>query len=352
MRGRLLALLMMVVLTATGCGRLPAEERSFAVALGISASAGVWEVTARIPSYQQEGGYVTLAARGASLGEAMALLNAAAPMRLHYGQLRMIVFSRELAESPDFPGVLHALAARPDVRLQASLCVTEDNMTDLMDSLEPQTGTRLSKSIETLLETRLNLGVVPDATLSNLRRMGERQGAVLISVALEKEPANTVPGMDAPAGVQAAKGAGETQFAGGWMIGKDGMVRGQLTALDQQLLALMEGNLRKGMLALPEGAVMLLDASSRIKFQEGQGVCEVRIRYSAADLLKDEMERSLSDALSGVTDKLAAAGCDALGIGRRVIASCATIKEWHDLRWKERYPALQWKITVEAVPAV
>lgn len=340
----------MVVLLAAlllgGCSALPGEERAFAVVLGISESGGVWEAGARIPTYQTGGGYLTLSARGTSLGEALALLNASAPMELHYGQLRMLLFGKELAASGRFPEVLRALAARGEVRAQAALCVTEDNVLDVLDALEPATGSRLSKSLESLMASRQVVGVVPCITLSDWLRMGERQQAVLMNAALENAD-NAAPGMDAAAGEQAAKAAGKVQLSGGWLVNNGGHVKGSLTTMEMQLLALVQGELHQGTLSLPEGTATLLAASSNVELKGSAVQVRLRVRYSASDLTEEGLTQALLSALHGLTGKLAAAGCDALGIARQAIARCADMAQWHAMNWSEKYPALEWRFVVE-----
>ncbi len=317
--------LLLVVLLLTGCAALPEEDRAFAVVLGMDREGDAWRTWARIPSYQQEGGYLTVSAQGGSLGEAMAQLEAAAPMALHFGQLRMMVFSRALAESGDFPGVMDVLASRNGVRRQAALAVTEHDMASLMDGLEPPTGTRLSKSLEAMMAVRREQGLIPDITLSGLRRMGERQQPVLMGIALED-------GM---------------QLSGGWLLGADGRLQGSLTAADQQLLSLLSGIFRQGTLSLGEGTLSVTEADSRVRLMDGEAVCSVRLRYTSSSFSEEGAAQRLDAALSALTAKLAAARCDALGLGRQAMTGCADIEAWRRLDWQARYPALRWRFDLQ-----
>ena len=317
--------LLLVVLLLTGCAALPEEDRAFAVVLGMDREGDAWRTWARIPSYQQEGGYLTVSAQGGSLGEAMAQLEAAAPMALHFGQLRMMVFSRALAESGDFPGVMDVLASRNGVRRQAALAVTEHDMASLMDGLEPPTGTRLSKSLEAMMAVSREQGLIPDTTLSGLRRMGERQQPVLMGIALEN-------GM---------------QLSGGWLLGADGRLQGSLTAADQQLLSLLSGIFRQGTLSLGEGTLTVTEADSRVRLMDGEAVCSVRLRYTSSSFSEEGAAQRLNDALSALTAKLAAARCDALGLGRQAMMGCADIEAWRRLDWQARYPALRWRFDLQ-----
>lgn len=339
--------IMLSVLLLSGCSALPAEDKAFAVALGISENAGIWEISARVPVYQTGGGYLTLSAKGNSLGEGMALLNASAPMELHYGQLRLMVFSESVARRESFPELLRALSARGEVRPQVALAVTSDNVLDVLDALEPATGSRLSKSLETLLETRKKTGTAAIVTLDEWQRMGERQQAVLLNVAMEPEQTGQIQGMDTTAGELSVRGAGKVQFSGGWMTNAAGKVQGALSAAEMQLLALLKNDLHQGTLTLPEGTLTLLDADSQLTLEQEGILCKLRVQYSAASMTEEGVQAALITDLRSLTGKLAAAGCDALGMARKAMLGRTTMEDWRKLAWPERYPALTWRFVIQ-----
>lgn len=339
--------ILLSIMLLSGCSALPAEDRAFAVALGISENAGLWEVGVRVPVYQTGGGYMTLSAKGSSLGEAMALLNASAPMELHYGQLRLMVFSESTARRTSFPELLRALAARGEVRPQAALAVTRDNVLDVMDALEPATGSRLSKSLETLLEAREKTGVAAIVTLDEWQRMGERQQAVLLNVAMEPGQSGALQGMNATAGELPVQGAGKAQFSGGWMMNAEGKVQGTLSAAEMQLLALLKDELHQGTLTLPEGTLTLLDTNSKLTLEQDSIRCKLRVQYSAASMTEEGVQAALISALQALAGKLSAAGCDALGIARKAVLGCSTAEDWRQMTWPEQYAALAWHFVIQ-----
>lgn len=315
--------LLAVVLAAmllTGCAALPGEERSFAVVLGLDWQNGSWHAGARIPTYKNGGEYATVTAEGTSLGEALGMLNAAAPMELHYGQLRLLVLSEALAETQPVPELFKALAERGEVRPQAAVCVTAEKIKDLLDAMEPSAGSRLSKSVEAMLQARQDQGVLPECTLSSLIRMGERQHAVLLNAELEDKA---------------------VQLSGGWMTNGHG-VTGSLTKAETQLLSLLMGRLKQGTLALEGGTVTLLDTDCSIRLKGNAAHCMVRLRYGASTMTEEGVRQAITAALQGMTAKLADAGCDALGLGRQAMLACADMTAWRELNWPERYPSLEW----------
>lgn len=345
---RSLTVMLLSMLLLTGCSGLPAEDRCFAVVLGLSEHAGIWEASARVPTYQTGGGYLTLAARGRSLGEAMALLNAAAPMEMHYGQLRLIVFSAEIAQQPSFEEVLQALSARGEVRPQAVIAVSNDPVKDVLDALEPATGSRLSKSLETMMDARERSGVTQLETLDGIGRMGVRMQPVLMNIEMSPGTESLPSGMQGTAGEQPAEGTGKVQMAGGWMTADSGEVKGTLSAAEMQLLSLLRGKLRQGTLSLARGTLTLLDADAEVKLDEDGVLCRVNVRYSAAFMTEEGVQQELISAMQGLMSRLAAAGCDALGLGRKLMLECLTMEEWYSRNWPAEYPSLKWRFVVNA----
>lgn len=329
----------------SGCTVLPAEERAFAVCLGLGKNGDTWEACARLPTYTAPGEYVTVSAKGQSLAEAMTLLDAAAPIRVHYGQVRMVILTRELASGAAFRQVMDALSRLNEFRGEARLCVTEEPLTSMMDALTPQSGTRLSKYLEVMTASRIGLGVAPDTRVSDVWRMGQRQSPLLADIALASQQQTTL-GMDASAGALSADGL-DIQLAGAWMLSLDGRVTGRLTAEENQLVQLLRGTLHKGALMLPSGSLTIIDGSSRIYAYQNTVRCHVRLRYrDAQGYTPDGIRDAIVQVGQAVLGKLAAASCDALGIGRRMIRWCPDEQAWQALSWPERYPQLQWEIIV------
>lgn len=171
--------LLLICLFCAGCSALPPEERAFCVVLLVDGGAQECTVRVRIPTYQQNGGYQTLSATGATLTDALRTLESAAPMRLHWGQLRLIVLSRAWAAEIPIVRTLSDLSGVENLRLHASVAVTEEDTTALAEKLVPESGTRLSKSIDVMVQARHEQGVIPTCAASVLLRFGSRQSPVL-----------------------------------------------------------------------------------------------------------------------------------------------------------------------------
>ncbi|MGN0793465.1 MAG: hypothetical protein ACI4MG_03200 [Aristaeellaceae bacterium] len=323
-------ILILCALLLTACTALPAEERSFAVALGLDRQDGRWTAFARIPSYQTEGGYITVMGEGDTLEAALASADAVSPIQLHLGQLRMVVFSAALARSDDFALTVNTLAGRHDLRLDAQTAVTDADMRALMDALSPATGTRLSKSLDLLAETRVEQGTTLPAALSDVIRMGERQSPVLMGMTLTDDGAD---------------------ISGAWPVGDDGRVTQPLSAAETQLLALMLGRLTTGTLSLAEGTVRLTSAEVEIDLAQPilqDASVRILLRCTATPLTEEALSRAVATACLGVLNRLSGMGCDALGLARQAIAHVEDMDEWHELDWANRYRDIVWSVSVGA----
>lgn len=323
---RLMTLLALLLLT--GCTALPAEERSFAVALGFSRSGAAWMAHARIPTYQTGGGYMTVSGEGDTPGAALAALDAACPMELQTGQLRLVVFSAELAQSGDFAAALEELRCRGELRMDAYAAVTETDMQTLMDAMKPLTGARLSKSLDVLMETRSSQGTVAACRLREFLETGERQQQVVAAMRLED---------------------GAIALSGGWPISADGRASQRLNPEETQLLALMQGRLTQGTLTLAEGVVRLTGVTAETEVAQPlmhQASVRLSMAVSASPLTEDALGQAVATACLGLLNRLSAMGCDALGLGRQVILHVQDMAEWRELDWPARYRELEWSVSV------
>lgn len=327
---KLAVIILAAVLLCTSCAALPEEERAFAVVLGVGGGPGSWSVFARVPTYQSGGGYATVRGQGETLEAALANLDAASPVQFHPGQLRLIVFSQELARSEAFAGAVEVLAARHDLRMDAALAVTADDLAALMEGFKPATGSRLSKSLDSAMEARITQGTLIPAPLSVIRQMGERQSPVLMNAALND---------------------GSASLSGCWPVGAGYRVSEPLKEEDTRLLALLLGTMHRGTLTLPEGAVRLSGAKAKATLSlptMQEAAVHVTLNCASAPVTGKEVSRSAATAFLSLLKRLSAMGCDALGLGRQAILHAEDMAHWHALNWPQRYADMAWTVSVSA----
>lgn len=315
------------------CAVLPAEERCFVVALCMDASDGQVSLAARVPGYRSPGDYETVEATGATLSDALAQLEAAAPMQLHYGQVRLVVASEKMAAAGLLLPALRELSEQPFFRGDAVVCISEKEPKSVCDALNPLTGTRLSKSLDILLETRREQGVILCHSLSDTLLMGGRQCPTAVALDVqeaEKKEDSTV------------------QMEGVWLMDGSGVAGQKLTGPQTQVLALMAGKLEKGNIMLGNTALALRNIRVRLSISQGQPFLQLSVKHGQTAFSDAEIAGMLEQEVEQVLHLLAANNCDALGLARQLISRYPTANSWQAAQWKNLYPQLSWRIEASA----
>lgn len=173
-------------------------------------------------------------------------------------------------------------------------------------------------------------GVIPTCAASVLLRFGSRQSPVLCGAE------STAEGL---------------LLSGAWLTDADGLVRDFLTPEETQILLLMQGELTRTQLLLPEHAIHLTETSTSIRLKENTAVCRVNLRYDRADLTPQAVSAETAQACLDVLNRLQAAGCDALGLGRKAIWSAWSMSDWRNSDFPARLQNLRWTVEVRSEPA-
>lgn len=323
---------MLLLLSLTGCSLLRGAERSFAVVLCIDHVDGEWHTCVRIPTYQSSGEYASLEATGSTFAAAMTALDHIAPMQLHFGQTRAIIFGEELARSSEMAHVLNSLFQLRDLQRDAILMVTPDDIVTLNQALNPASGTRLSKSLDELIATRLQQGVIPMITLNDVLRFSDRQALFAAKACL---PDASTSNNDM------------LQLSGCYAFNANHRSVLLLDSAECQQLLLMLGQWKRGVYATDDLILRVAEASSKVKLLPP--VISVNVAMQMADpLASPEKEaRQIQSLLNKLCAKLASAHVDALGIGRQAARFFASQEDWTNADWPSIYEQLSWQINVD-----
>ena len=79
--------------------------------------------------------------------------------------------------------------------------------------------------------------------------------------------------------------------------------------------------------------------------------CRVNLRYDRADMTSQAVSAETAQACLDVLKRLQAAGCDALGLGRKAIWSAWSMSDWRDSDFPARLQNLRWTVEVRSEPA-
>lgn len=322
--GWLLALLML----CGGCARLPGEERSFVVALCVDADETGWHMAARVPSYQEAGHYLTVEARADTPQLAWSRLDAAAPMRLHPGQMRLLAVGSRAASGEGLWELLSMLQGMPELRREAVLLVTDDEIGQVCSALEPLTGTRLSKSLDALIRTRREQGVITGTTIGECIWMADRQAPVMgVLTAAPGERPSVMLGASA-------------------LVDAEGRVTARIDEEQTKWLQLLQGKWRRGSLTADGTVLRVNDAAVSIQWEGETAQIRVKLMTAQPQETPEALERAAAREILAVAERLTAAGCDALGLARQAILRFDTQQAWLEADWPEAYRNLKWQVDV------
>ncbi len=321
---KLRALLLFALMMCTSCTALPREERAFAVALCVE-KADAWRVHGRIPTYQADGGYLTLSGEGETLTDALSAMEAAAPMHIHLSQLRLIVLHASLAQSDAFSTALKTLSARPDMRFQCVLAMTDADARAVADALVPSSGERLSKAIDVLLSSHAEQGHILPLCLGDAVRMGLRQTPLLTAIRLTD---------------------GGLSLDGAYALDTGFRMGMPLTEQEVMLLALLRGDAAEVTLADASIRVHRIHADIRLAEALDQARADISLRILPPGTPSDALSQQLADAYAALLNALSHSGCDPLGLGRQAIMQAASAADWQSLGWPDALRRLTWTVRV------
>ena len=315
-------LILVLALCCTSCSALPAEERAFAVALCVEKTGAEWQVQSRIPAYKTGGKYLTVTGKGPTISAALTDMDASAPMKVTLSQLRLLVLNAGLGQTGAIPEALLALSSMLDVRPQCHVAVTEASSDAVMEALTPETGARLSKMLDVLLEARIEQGAILSTKLADVIRMGDRRSPVLMRLQLSEK---------------------KLDLSGAWPMRMDGHLTQPLPAEDTVLLSFLTGDTKEARMTFPDGTAMVRDVSVTACLSDDQRTAHVTLtlQMGESSFTAAQLEELLADALVKLLSHLSAEGCDVLGLGRK-----AALHQSVGVGWPEAYREIRWEVSV------
>lgn len=365
MAKRLLCLLLCIfALTMAGCSN-DLSRSLMILTMGIDLNEKGVTVSVKAPDYgaagkddaagggeKSEEAYFTLSVTGKTWEDAMNLLNAAAPRRLRFGQVREIVVSLDTARSGQLARLLAQADVLQNVRTHARVIICQGSAADFLKNQKSVIGKRLSAYLDVTLSTLREKGYIPTATLSSLLRdLNSVWRDPLIACAAfpadQHAPADQRADgqpVDLLSGELGVTGASMGEYVGALALGSDGG-HALLTGYEVQLYHLLTGQV-SSMATGVDGQFfdVLPRGKSRMRLEKADG-CDVlclylpvTVDYSAfreaptADIA-GQLQRE-AEALLG---KLQACGCDALGYGALAAREYSSLFDFAAANWPARY---------------
>ncbi len=377
---KLLPLLLAACMLLGGCNNhAQVENQAFVLVMGLDRTEdGQLAMSAQIPriagnatSADGSGGssgYAQMRVTGANYEEALERLDWIAPRDLNPAQLKLVVLSRELAESPDCPALIDHLARTERLFTATRVVVCEGSAEEFVSKIQPTVGTRLSTDISALFEHCIGRGFTPRSRLADLYYlMNSVYCDPMIGYAVLGPKAKSADDPDDDSGAGEAQEAsalsgelmdlsdeyesdipmrfiGAALFRDGRMCGVlDGQQTVCANLLQNELDSFYYGFGDTSVEIIPEGFIHL-----RVDTDAEPPVLRVRGKLSlAAEELEIDvaaLTRRLNEDMEATIRAAQRLGVDPFGFAEAAARHFATIDDWVRYGWRERY--------VEATPDV
>ena len=376
---KLLLPLLAAAMLLTGCSHhAQVENQAFLLVMGLDRTAdGQIEMTVQIPriagnSQSADGGesaggssnYALMSVMGANYEEAIERLDWVSPRDLNPAQLKLVVISRDLAESDDCPGLINHISQTERLFTATRVTVCEGSAKEFVSAIQPTVGTRLSTDISAMFDHYIGRGFIPRSRLADLYYlMNSVYSDPMASYAVlepaaqagdsgeEAQPAAALSGDPAVLSSQfesdiPTRYLGAAVFSEGRMRG---ILDGTQTICANLLLNELESffyNVDEASVELiPEGTVKL---SVDLQSEPIRLSVKCKLSLSAEELPVDTaaLTRSLTSDIEGTIRTAQRMGVEPFGFAEAAARQFSTIEDWVRYDWKRRYSNAQIDVDI------
>ena len=380
MKRFLLLPLLAAALMLGGCSHhAQVENQAFLLVMGLDRAAdGQIEMSVQIPrisgnnqSADGEGNsggasnYAQMSVTGVNYEEALERLDWASPRDLNPAQLKLVVISRDLAESPDCPELINHISQTERLFTATRIAVCEVSAKDFVSSIQPTVGTRLSTDISAMFDHYIGRGFIPRSRLADLYYlMNSVYSDPLTSYAV-LEPAVSSGDDAADATQSAAALTGEpAQFSAniesdiptrylGSAVFSGGRMRGVLDGTQTICTNLLLNELDSFFYSADEANVELIPEGSMklsVDLQSDPVRLSVKgkLSLSAEELPLDReaLMRSLSSDIENTIRAAQRMGVEPFGFAEAAARQFLTLEDWLNCDWKRLYPSAEVDVNI------
>jgi len=370
MRKPLFLLLMCsLVFLLCGCsGTTQVEDLAFAELLGVDLNErNEIEVSIEVPKIAGQRGdsgsgssggsspQLIYSADGENFDEALNLLQWAVPRRLDLSQIKLIVISRDIAESEFFASVADTIMATPRLYTAARLAVCDGSAKEFISAEEPVIGTRLSSELTATFEDYIRSGFIPDATFAGFyyssRSIYSDPLAIHAESAPKNEPASATDGGAAPAAAiipdNPQQSGVEMQHSNrflGAAVFRKGCLAGRLSGEEYLYCKILRGEQQTfpfsidgrtvGLTTMGAPSVVIDTKSSPMKIRIGLNMSIVSSSKTAP---KESLQSALEEAFTDAIEACRRMGAEPLRLAEKAASAFLTIEDWQEFNWTDHF---------------
>lgn len=373
----MILLILFIALTLSACSQASqVENHAYVLVMGLDKTQdNQMKMTVQVPKIsgnssenENAGGgsnYMKFSVTAENYEACLEKLDWASPRDLNLSQIKLIVLSRELAESEACKAVIKNIAQTERLYTATRVAVCEGSASDFTASLEPEIGTRMSTDIEAMFKHYTERGYIPSSSLADLFYLTESiYSDPIVSFALletsgdeKAEPEASEARTSALSGdveniSQSYESDIATRFLGS-AIFVNGRMQGVFSGTQTMITGLLRNEIEALHYACGGQNITIVPARPvYVKVDTSASKLHIRIdaklSVAAQENLPDEEElrRSLEQDILGVISSARALGAEPFGFAEQAARGFLTIEDWQKYSWREKFADAEIEIVL------
>lgn len=369
--GLIISLLLLLLLS--GCSQASqVENHAYVLVMGLDKYGdGQMKMTVQIPQISgnaaeeensgKNGNYMKLSVSAENYEAALEKLDWASPRDLNLSQIKLIVLSRELAESEECTKLIENIAQTERLYTATRVAVCEGSAEEFVAAIEPKIGTRISTDIDAMFEHYISRGYVPQSSLAELFYLTKSiYSDPMVTYALLKDGQKQVES-SATEEASALSGSVEsvsesydsdisTRFLGAAVF-VDGRMRGVLNGTQTVIAALLRNEI-DSMRYECDGQSLTIVPARPVYIRvdaKNEPICihiNAKLSLAAQEELPDEekLRSSLEKDIRETIESARQMDAEPFGFAEKAAQHFLTIADWQNFDWDKHYANAEFEI--------
>lgn len=353
-----IAALIICLFLLSGCTQITQpEDLAFAIVLGVDLTdGGEIEVSIVVPRIAGQSGqegsggsasdHLVFSAASEDFSEALNHLRWAVPRRLDLSQIKLIVFSEQLAQSEHCRKVSDTIMATPRLYTAARLAVCDGSAKEFVTAIKPTIGSRLSSELDANIEDYILNGYIPDVTFADVYYKSRSEYSDTLAIYAAAAPSESAPAsIVIPNDPLSAKvdTQSDSRFLGA-AIFREGRLTGILSGKESLYCKILRGE-RQAFPFSTGGRTIGLTTLGKPEYQinihSDPMTIDVCLRFSQLagsrfadpEKLSDELEKEILK----VIDTCRKMNAEPFLIAEKTASQFASMADWQAFDWHEKF---------------
>lgn len=359
--------ILMICLGLAGCSQASqVENHAYVLVMGLDQNEdGGLRMSVQVPKISggsaQESGeksgtgnYTSFVIEADDYEDALARLNWASPRDVTLSQIKLIVLSRELAQSPRCRDLIANIAQTERLYTAAWVAVCEGKAEDFVKAIKPNIGSHISMDIEAMFSHYTSSGYVPRSSLADLYYQTESvySDPMVTYALLERKasPASVLSGSQREIS-GAYESEIETRYLGAAVF-RDGSLAGVFSGTQTIMANLLRNEVDAVQYACGGQSLNLVPARATyvkvdVSREKPRISINMHLSMAAQERKPDEdlLSRSLEADILGVIRRAQELNVEPFGFAEKAARRFATIEQWQRYDWHRRF--LQAEIEIQ-----